>query len=103
MPNTEPDTKKTKGPAKPKGPALYYSTHNLSGIKPPITAFRVFNPVNHKTVDGKPMTEKVEEFQERGLLVRVAGNSKVGTQIAPKGKNSRNAKGSLSEGRRSGK
>lgn len=94
-----PEKKKAKTPAKPKGPALYYSTHNLTGLKPPVKAFVVFNPANHKTIDGKPVTEKVQEFQERGLLKQVAGNAKVGSAVDQKG--ARNNKGTLSEGAKS--
>lgn len=79
-----------------KGPTLYFSTHNLSGIKPPIIAFRVFNPKNHRTQDGKPMVDKIDEFQKRGLLKVVAGNSKVGSHVDPKAL--RNEKGKMSEG-----
>jgi len=64
---------KPKAKAKAKAPDMYVSPAGIASARPPIRPGVKFNPRNHLTHDRKPMTDKVAELVERGLLTKAGG------------------------------
>lgn len=70
---------------------LYFSTQDLLGLNPAVSAFKVFDPAKHtcKTVDPKnpnravrcSVADKVNDYQEHDLIFEITDSGKVGDDV----------------------
>lgn len=96
MPTKATDTKPTKtttSKPKTKPTNLRWAVTGISGTVPAVQGRVVFDPKNHTMKDGTPLTDKMQELEDRGVIKRLTSNAKVGDTI-PGG----NTSGSLSMG-----